>query len=141
MKRPTRAEKKGKGRFKPSGKPSKPVKRAARGRFAPGTAPGPGRPRAGEEAKDYAEAAIPAEEGWKVLAKLIRRGSLGAVNSYLDRRHGRPWTEAEIIAQREIEDAERRIEAARRGEKHHGTIAAPEGGEITGEGGQHESPA
>jgi hypothetical protein len=103
------------------------VKRTRRGTFAPGTKGGPGRKRKGEGAADFAEQAISAEEVWMALAKLIRRRSpsIRAIELYLAYRHGRPWTEAELLAQREIEEARARIAAAekKRQENGHSTAA------------------
>jgi hypothetical protein len=114
-KRKRSSQSKRKRPFKPSKKPTKGVKRGARGRFKKGTAPGPGRPRKGEDAADYAEQSIGAEEVWTALARLIRRRSpsIRAIELYLAYRHGRPWSEAEILADREIKEAQARIDEAR----------------------------
>jgi hypothetical protein len=96
-------------------RPLKTVKngRSKRGRFAVGNKGGPGRPRKGSDAAAYADQAISAEDVWKALAKQIRKGSITAIRTYLEYRHGRPWSEAEVLEQKAIDEAQKRIEEAR----------------------------
>lgn len=126
MKRTTAKATKAKARKRA---PSKTVKngRTARGRFAVGNKGGPGRKRKGEDAEAFAEQAVPAEEVWQALAKAIRKGSITAIRTYLEYRHGRPWTEAEILEQKEIDDAERRIREAQE-RRNNGHVEKAEGG-------------
>jgi hypothetical protein len=91
-------------------------KKRGKGRpFKVGNKYGKGRPRKGADASAFADQAIAPEDVWQALAKQIRKGSITAIRTYLEYRHGKPWSEAEVLADREIKEAQARIDAAQKG--------------------------
>lgn len=74
-----------------------------------------GRKRKGENAADYVRQAIDLDELLLLIVRQARKGKVTAQRMLMEYGFGRPWTEAEVLADREIKEAQARIDAAQKG--------------------------
>ena len=98
--------------------------KSVRGRpFKKGQSGNPrGRPRKGDTAADYLGQAITKEELCFLVARAAKKNKPWAIRLAMEYMFGRPWTEAEILADREIKEMQRRIDEARQKGNDNGNL-------------------
>jgi hypothetical protein len=94
-----------------------------------------GRKRQGENAADYVKQAIDLDELLLLIVANARKGKVTAQRMLMEYGFGRPWSEAEVLADREIKEAQARIDAAAQKGNGNGDSKESVGKDAKGAGG------